>query len=504
MGNTSTRDSRPPPAAADSAPVRAAKRQYRWEQRSCVAAAAGVLLVAAALFWYAQPWADDFARGYKGRVQGVIPATTFEYFNWTGRWAASGLNYLLTSSFDLVRVYQPLLLIVPSLLALSIYALLRAARIGATRLQSLALAASALALYWTRMPDPGETVYWLTGSVDNLAGIVLSLLLLAGLLRGGARRLRERVPAAAGLCLLAVLATGFHEVFGLLLCTALAGGVILTWPARTSDRWMWTICLIAAVCGFLVVYAAPGNEVRRADFPLAADLEVTLQLTFGQIMSAVPRWILDIRLLAGTLSLLLIMPQALIGQRPGSPTARDVAVVGLTWTAVVVGAFAAVSWAIGMAMAPRTLNGIYLVFLTGWFWTFVMLVRRFPERATSLAAARPLLRGAAVAIFCASMLATGNTRRGIVELAWAAPVYSAAMDERWRLLEEKAAAGELDAVVEPLPARPRSYIKYFELTEDPDFWVNSYVASYFGLRTVRLAGEAPKSGAGATNPDKEP
>ena len=31
--------------------------------------------------------------------------------------------------------------------------------------------------------------------------------------------------------------------------------------------------------GFLVVYAAPGNAVRRADFPLAADVALTLRLT---------------------------------------------------------------------------------------------------------------------------------------------------------------------------------------------------------------------------------
>jgi hypothetical protein len=412
---------------------------------------------------------------------------------------------LLTSSFDLVRVYQILLLINPALLAVSVYTLLRAARIGATRPQSLALAGSALALYWTRMPDPGETVYWLTGGVDNLTGLALSLLLLAGLLCGRAQTMSVAVPATAGLGLAAVLATGFHEVFGLLLCLALAAGAIQMWLAGNANRWTWTFCLVAALAGFLVVYAAPGNEVRRADFPLAADLGVTVRLTAEQIMSNVTRWILDVRLLAGTLSLLILMPQALIGPDPVSrPAARDIAIAALTWAAAVVGAFAAVSWAIGMVMAPRTLNGIYLIFLTGWFWTLVMLIRRFSERALSLMDVRAWIRGGAVAVFCASMLLTGNTRRGMIELAGAAPVYSAAMDERWRTLEAKAAAGDLDVVVEPLPARPRLYIKYFELTEDPDFWVNSYIASYFGLRTVRLAGETPKSGESEANPGVAP
>ena len=50
----------------------------------CLAAVAGVLAVAAALFWFAQPLADDFARGYKGRVHGIVPSTVLEYHTWTG------------------------------------------------------------------------------------------------------------------------------------------------------------------------------------------------------------------------------------------------------------------------------------------------------------------------------------------------------------------------------------------------------------------------------------
>jgi hypothetical protein len=121
-------------------------RVLRWEKWLCGFAVAGVLVVSATLFWFAHPLADDFARSYKGRAQGAVPATIHEYFTWTGRWAACGLNYFLTSSFDLVRFYRLLLLINPTLLAGSVYALLSAAEIGATRRQRLALTAAAMAL----------------------------------------------------------------------------------------------------------------------------------------------------------------------------------------------------------------------------------------------------------------------------------------------------------------------------------------------------------------------
>jgi hypothetical protein len=144
-------------------------------------------------------------------------------------------------------------------------------------------------------------------------------------------------------------------------------------------------------------------------------------------------------------------------------------------------------------MAPRTLDGIYFIFVTGWFWVVVMLVRHFSERDEPLLVAAPLLRRIAVAIFAVAMLLTGNTRKALEDLRGAAPAYSAAMDARYQSLAVAAAKGEQDAVVEPLPQKPESFIKYFELREDPNYWENWSVAHYFGLNTVRMSGKSDKS-----------
>jgi len=469
-------------------------RTLFWEKWICISAVTGVLAVAVVLFRYAHPLADDFARGYKGRVQGIIPATIYEYFTWTGRWAACGLSYFLTTSFDIVRFYPLLLMIIPAVQAVAVYLLLQASEIGVTRRQRVALTAAALAVYWAGLPDPADNFYWLTGSVDNVAGLVISLLLLAGLIGFRARTPFLSVAAGIGLSLLAVLATGFHEVFGLILCTVLAGGTLRAWLAGDPRRWLWTVCLAAALIGFLVVYSAPGNVLRRAEFPFAANLGVTLRLTVKHGVSNVVLWVLDIRLLAATILLLILVPQSLIERRPPrSVASRDVVVAVLTWIMSIFAAFAAVSWAIGMNIPSRTLDGIYFIFLTGWFWVLVMLTRQFAERDEPLLVAAPLLRRIAVAIFVVAMLLTGNTRQALRDLGGAAPAYSAAMDNRYRSLTAAAAKGEQDAVVEPLPEKPKSFIRYFELRENPDYWENWSVAHYFGLKTVRMSGKSDKS-----------
>jgi Family of unknown function (DUF6056) len=170
-----------------------------------------------------------------------------------------------------------------------------------------------------------------------------------------------------------------------------------------------------------------------------------------------------------------------------------VVIVTLTWVVALGAAFAAVSWAIGMTMPDRTLNGIYLVFLAGWFWILVMLARLSAGREHPLLVATPLTCRVAATIFVAAMLLTGNTWRALGDLYGAAPVYSQAMRDRWRTFEAAQARGEQDAVVDPLPARPQSYIGYFELRQDPEYWENWSVARYFGLRTVRLGGDGKDS-----------
>lgn len=469
-----------------------AAEALRWERWVCLSAVVGVLVVAAMLFWYAHPLADDFARAYKGRAQGVISATINEHFSWTGRWASCILSYILASSFDLVRFYPVLLGINTALLAISVYALLQAAEIGDSRRERLALTSSALALYWAGMPHPGENIYWLTGSVDNLAGLAVSLLLMAGLLHCPMQG--TSIPVArrgAGLGVVAMLATGFHELFALLLCIALTGGTLRAWLARDQRRWIWGACLVAAVAGFLAVYTAPGSAARQAEFPLAGNLGTTMRLMLQQGAANLVPWILDIRLFTGTALLLMLAPGALtsLGHSRNTGTARDVGIVALTWIVAVGAAFAAASWGIGMKLPPRTLDGIYLVFLTGWFWVLVMLTRLFAERKEPLIVATPLMRRVTVVIFVAAMLLTGNTRKALLDLRWAAPAYSAAMQRRWHALNAARDRGEQDAVLKPLPARPQSYAS-FELHEDPEYWENWGVAHYFGLRTVRIESKA--------------
>ena len=102
---------------------------------------------------------------------------------------------------------------------------------------------------------------------------------------------------------------------------------------------------------------------------------MTLKLTVTQVLIIIS-WVLDIRLLIGTALLLMLMPRALTdyGQSDNN-TKRNILIAAATWISAIIAAFVAASWAVGINLPDRTLNGIYIIFLTRWFWILVMLVR---------------------------------------------------------------------------------------------------------------------------------
>ena len=485
MNTAPKRDCGPLEDGRQAVPATSAQQLPLW---LCIAAVIVVLGVALALMWFAQPMADDFARGYDG-LPPIIPSTIYEYHAWTGRWSAVAVNYVLTS-FDLTRVYPLLLLANCSVAALAALAIVSAAGLGSNLRQRVALAGAALAIYWAGLPHPGESVYWLTGNTDNLLGPSVAVLLLAALLRHRPRRSPLGIATGAGLALLAIVAAGFHEVYALMLCLALLGGTLCMCMGQDSRRWTWGACLIAAIVGFLIVYLAPGNEQRRSHFPQAGSLATTLGLAARHGVPTVAAWVFDVRLLSATAILLMLQSmRASVRDKPAGGR-TTMLIVAVTGTVTVAAALLAGYWAIGIQLPGRTLGGIYMAFLVGWFAVVVTAFKYLSPVEVSLLVPGPLLGRVLAVLFASAMLLTGSTWIGLLDLPRSAPTFRSQMQDRWAQLRGTASLGEeADVEVPRVWVRPKIFIsaEYFELREDPQHWENFSVARYFHLRTVRLA-----------------
>ena len=81
-----------------------------------------VSFIACSLFWYAYPRSDECFRASYARDFGVPGAMFLEYNGWDGRWAGTGLAYLIGSTLDLEASYRYLLLVIHVVTFAGVYA----------------------------------------------------------------------------------------------------------------------------------------------------------------------------------------------------------------------------------------------------------------------------------------------------------------------------------------------------------------------------------------------
>ena len=288
-------------------------------------AGAGVLMTLATAFvliLYACPAADDLYRAGIIRTRSWYSEVALNYFIWSGRWSGIGLALVILPRVDIVRWYPILLGALVFFQALGLKTFWRMLLGGTvTRRQVLVLTAVTMAVLWASLPYPGETCYWITGGFENQLNISLSLLLIGGLVLARWEEMsRWRARAwTAGLSLLAFGVTGMHEMIALMLCIVLATGTAIALKTRRSTHqgWAWVAVSLSALIGLAVVVVAPGNSIRSSLYPKHGGMIHALEVAWGLAWQLLPSWVLDVRLLAATL--VLVLNPSLARARAGGP-----------------------------------------------------------------------------------------------------------------------------------------------------------------------------------------
>ena len=176
-----------------------------------------MLAIAGLLFVFAEPLVDDFCRA--AVTEGTVAYVERSYTEWSGRWVANGAEALLLSRMDPIAFYPLLVGSIAMFHLFSLYVFTRAFFNGSlpNRLVA-AIAGSFFVLFWCLHPSLGQGFYWFTGSIEYQLNIALSLIVFALLLEASRRRARSgtRVASTVVASLLAVLVTGLHELWGLI------------------------------------------------------------------------------------------------------------------------------------------------------------------------------------------------------------------------------------------------------------------------------------------------
>ncbi len=466
--------------------------------RCAVAAlAAGVLSVyaaAAALAAFAVPVWDDFMRATR---RGSTPADVgwlryvfdVTYLHWQGRWASCGLEAAVLPHLDPTRFY---LLLIGPVVALNAAALLVVcrsfARGGPWRLPA-GMTAAGLALAWSTLPQKSlaECVYWFVGAVENTLPLSLGAVVLVGLTR-------PRRPGPAVTVVLATaafVACGMHEMYGAMLCLALAIGTAVAFATGSDRRHAWLAVGVTAAAGLAVVVGAPGNHQRMKQEGSHHGHPVgpIVLLAVRQLWANGRAWLFDPKLIAA--SLWVAFSPALEAARTPWPSARRVpwwAVVPAAWLAIVAVGFAAPSWAFGADMPDRTLGGNCLVFVAGWLLCVYVWTRPLAEPPADMSRSwqpfrSPVAANVAALVLGVSLVGTGNLFSAGEDLARRLRPWHARTEQRFADLRRH---GGRDAVVPRLPVFPYLLLSG-EVVDDPADFRNRGLVQFFNLRRLTLA-----------------
>lgn len=455
-----------------------------------VCAVATVLVAAFVPMYFAHPLADDLARWHEGARDGWFSVMRHNYLDWSGRWAATGMEGAVLPRLAGHR-YGIALAVLAMVQLAACYAFVRLVLDAClTRWTSAGLAACFFALYWSGMPAPGETVYWVSGGIEYQLSISLATIVL-WLAAAAPNRRWIHGLCVAGICLVVLFLTGLHELTALMLVVVLAIAAGVSYRRRDGRLVDWCCLLAVAVVGLLINGLAPGNAARASVFANAHSIPKTLGLTAKFMLRDVPIWVADPRLLSASLYLFLspwfarLRPAWLRWE--GIDWRRIIPAVGLLF--LILGA-AIPAFATNCSPPGRAENLLYFVFLTTWFAT-LLAGTRWPENwILRREPPAPLLQTAALGILGLALACSGNTNRALRDFDKSIARWHRAMQLREELAAT--AARGADLVVPDMPPLPSVFFAN-DICHDPGEWQNQLFATRYGLSSVRLESELEAS-----------
>ena len=438
---------------------------------------------------FAHPIIDDYNFGCYVQRWGFWGGQWQRFNTWTGRFTFNFLAHLFVKLTDLRAGWY---WTAPVLYLLSIWGaiLLLISRFIPPPIKlsaRVAWSSILFAFYLSHLPDI-RPMYWMTSISTYQGGTVLSLLLMVAML--GYRK--ESSPGkkfltSAGAIVAAFFACGSSETLMVVITYFLLAGTALCWWIKHPKRWFWTMVAGSALTSSLIVYFAPGNAVRLAEFPQAGNPAMVIPALGRVFVEIIKKWFLSPGFLLVTILFLpfaqeigrLIFPEK--GRAP-----RWMFLIPLIWLGGLLISGVPTAWAKGELLPiGRSRNPVFLLFLLGWFFSVVIWL---PHIFTAEIDLKIVMRRASrlvKLILIVVLFTTWNTTMALEDLFIYGSRYRGAQQKRGELIRSALARGEKSIQVPKIVELPRA-IFFVDFTEDPAYWSNKTYAYAHGLHSIRI------------------
>ncbi|MDT8411755.1 MAG: DUF6056 family protein [Vicingaceae bacterium] len=320
--------------------------------------------------FFTNPSVDDYSFYEFSENLGYWGAQKFWYTSWTGRYFSSAIlaahPMWLKASF-LYKIY-PIIFI--GLFLFSVYRMAKTFLRNNLSKMSLFLVSITLFLWcFNSMPSIVQGVYWLPGSVTYLLPLILLLFFGTNIFNILKLQFQPLLKHHLINLLLIMAICGSNETIMLILllimCFVLGYELIFN---KTINKIILVYTLWTFVC-FLIVYFAPGNEVRNRGFEDTErhQLLFTIINSFSSTVDYIKYWVKDFStIISSTLLLLIFFKES----KKEIKNLYKIGYIILSSFALIIISFFAAFWATGRTPPDRTLNVTFWVFII--FWTICL------------------------------------------------------------------------------------------------------------------------------------
>lgn len=450
-----------------------------------------VLSLFIALSFFDYPSADDFCYAAKARQLGFIGAQAFWYEHWSGRYTLNLVYTAFSLSGDLFKIYRfpPIMLLISTWLGFC-FLIARITQKQVSTPRIFLLGGIGTVLFIAGAPDIAQTFYWPGGSftyqIPNILLIFLLGLLIWRETTAKNNRLRILIFLLSSLLVIAII--GANEVSLVLTVAILGGGVIYALRIRRDSGVFWTGLLMIAIGAVFVSVLAPGNYQRYAD--IAHD-ETTLRpsawlaagLYLPWVVLRILYWLSNLGVWASAAVLLAATFHFARAQLyADGKFKRWFLALPALWISMIF-MLSALGFLINRHPLPeRAESVVYLLFLLGWYPSFIILIHFLIGDKIQLDNNRPILPAAALLLI--SLLGSPNIFEAYKDV-YRGYRYAGEMRARIDAIQAAKNRGETKIVVASVSRPPRTLFAT-DLETDPRNFRNTCMSEYYGVESITL------------------
>ncbi|MDG1477285.1 MAG: DUF6056 family protein [Vicingaceae bacterium] len=433
------------------------------------------------LCFFANPSADDFVLAAQFQENHFLNLIYEQYFIRNGRYISSPLSFLNPIGFNSFLGYKffPLLLILLVFLSsLSVFQQLFHSRKFQYKMTGSLLF---VLLFFHNMPIISEGIYWFTGSVIYVLGLVSCLLYISILIKvlSGKKNGYSHVVLTVFL----FLSCGFNEVLTLVIVFLLGVLTFVFHQKKLVQKKIILIQFLFAIAFAAILILAPGNSVRGSAYNESKQLIYSLTYSIIQVFRFQILWIFSIPLIVCSLLYVNVNKELSKSQILFSNSfyLSRLSSTFLLFSIIFICVFPAY-WATGILGQHRTLNIAYLFFLLAWFVNLTVWLNHY--KVKSIINFKIMLYLFSALII--GIIFTGNGYNTLNDIfAGTAASFNKQHEYRFEELYKAQGLKTNQVSLPQILAKPKCLFTY-DIEEEPKDWKNKAYNMYFRLDSVDI------------------